>query len=224
MQKSFRIFLFFLAASLLSSCLEIIDDLSIKTDGTGSFKYTINLSSSKTKINSLLALDSLDGKKIPKISEIKARAEKIKLDLAAFEGLSNVKLEQDYTNFIFKLSLDFKSLNQLQSAIKTIISNESSIKNTPHFAHNWLNWTGKEYQRSFPELDNAMLQKLSEEDRENLKKGTYSAITRFEKPIISASNPKAIISPNKLNIMLKNSIYDCTINQKIQELTVQTQP
>ena len=48
----------------ISSCIEIIDDLTLNSDGTGSFKYTINLSASKIKINSILALDSLDGKKI----------------------------------------------------------------------------------------------------------------------------------------------------------------
>jgi hypothetical protein len=221
-------FLSFFVLSLITlffgSCIEIIDDLTIKTDGTGSFKYTVNLSSSKTRINSILALDSLDGKKVPKIGDIKIKVEKIRTELASFEGLSNIRVEQDYSNFIFKISLDFKSLAQLQGAIKKIVSEEINEKNAPHFAHNWLNWTGKEYQRSFPELNNAMLDKLSADDREEMKKGSYSAITRFEKPVTSTNNPKAVVSPNKLNVLLKHSIYDCTLNQKLQEIVIQTQP
>ena len=53
-----------------NSCIEIIDDISIKNDGSGTLKYTVNLSSSKIKINSILALDSLEGKKVPSLSEI----------------------------------------------------------------------------------------------------------------------------------------------------------
>ena len=55
----------FLVLFGLSSCIEIIDDLSLKSDGSGTFKYSVNLSSSKIKVNSILALDSIDGKKVP---------------------------------------------------------------------------------------------------------------------------------------------------------------
>jgi hypothetical protein len=209
---------------VFGSCIEIIDDLTIKNDGSGSFKYTINLSSSKTKINSILALDSLDGKKVPKIADIKAGIERVKVALLKTEGLSNIKIDQDFTNFIFKAQVDFKSLAQLQNAIKKIISEESAIKNTPHFAHNWLNWENGLYSRSFPEIENIALEKLSEEDRTNLKKGTYSAITRFEKVVQTTNNPKAILSPNKLNVLLKLPIYECILNQKLQEITIQTTP
>jgi hypothetical protein len=58
-----RYFKFFLSALILfsfTSCIEIIDDVTVKNDGSGSMKYTINLSASKVKINTILALDSLD--------------------------------------------------------------------------------------------------------------------------------------------------------------------
>ena len=55
---------------MLSACIEILDDIKFNADGSGTFKYTINLSSSKVKINSILALDSLDGKKVPSKNEI----------------------------------------------------------------------------------------------------------------------------------------------------------
>ena len=48
---------------LLSSCIEIIDDISMNNDGSGTFKYSINLSQSKVKVNSYLALDSINGEK-----------------------------------------------------------------------------------------------------------------------------------------------------------------
>lgn len=50
-----------------------MDELTIHDDGSGTLKYVINLSSSRVKVNSILALDSLDGKKVPSIEEIKTK-------------------------------------------------------------------------------------------------------------------------------------------------------
>ena len=58
---------------ILSSCIEIIDDIKLNLDGSGTFKYNINLSSSRTKVNSIIALDSIDGRKIPSLDEIKEK-------------------------------------------------------------------------------------------------------------------------------------------------------
>ena len=104
----------------MSSCIEIIDDLTFKSDGSGTFKYTLNLSASKLKVNSILALDSLDGKKVPSIQEIKDKINKYKEIIAQKEGISNVKVETDFTNFILKIQCDFTSILTLQKAIKEI--------------------------------------------------------------------------------------------------------
>ena len=72
------ILLLFISIFSLGSCIEIFDDLTIHNDGTGTLKYNINLSSSKLKINSILALDSLDGKKVPSIAFIKEEIARIK--------------------------------------------------------------------------------------------------------------------------------------------------
>ena len=73
-------FLIILVLPLLSltSCIEIFDDLTIHNDGSGTFKYNVNLSSSKLKINSILALDSLNGVKVPSIEEIKSEIARVK--------------------------------------------------------------------------------------------------------------------------------------------------
>jgi hypothetical protein len=53
-----------------------------------------------------LALDSLDGKKVPSIPEIKEKINRYKEILSQKEGISNVKVESDFTNFIFKTGSD----------------------------------------------------------------------------------------------------------------------
>ena len=79
-----------------------MDELTIHDDGSGTFKYAINLSSSRVKVNSILALDSLDGEKVPNIDEIKAKVLLFKKTLALQNGISGVSVLENYTDFIFK--------------------------------------------------------------------------------------------------------------------------
>ena len=104
-------YILFLLPLLLSSCIEIIDDLSIHSDGTGTFKYSINLSSSKLKVNSILSLDSLDGKKVPDLAEIEAKITEFKSLLSQEPGISMVKTDFNTSDFILKISIDFNSIS-----------------------------------------------------------------------------------------------------------------
>ena len=64
-----RIFLIGFLILALSSCVDIWDDIALHADGSGTYKYTVNMSASKVKINSILALDSVDGHYIPDVSK-----------------------------------------------------------------------------------------------------------------------------------------------------------
>ena len=119
-----RLFLFAAVLVSLSSCIEIIDDISLNDDGSGTLKYNINLSASKVKINSILALDSLNGKKVPSREEIQSKIDHFKSIFEKKEGISNVVITSDYTNYMFKLSCDFASVKLLQSAIKKTLQDE----------------------------------------------------------------------------------------------------
>jgi len=50
-----------------------MDELTIHDDGSGTLKYAINLSSSRVKVNSILALDSLDGKNFQVLKKLKQK-------------------------------------------------------------------------------------------------------------------------------------------------------
>ena len=136
----------------LGSCVEIIDDLSLNSDGTGTFKYNINLSSSKVKINSLLALDSLDGKRVPKIGEIKSKINRVVEDLKEQEGITDVTFEGNYEDYMFKIKCDFKSLEALQTAIKNVIKEESGNQDIPELDYDWLTFDNSSLNRSVPQI------------------------------------------------------------------------
>ena len=124
-----RIFLIGFLIFTLSSCIDIFDDITIHADGSGTYRYNINLSASKVKINSILALDSIDGQRVPKLPEIKEKIEYYRNKLEEKQGISNVKVNANYDDFLFKISCDFESVADLQEAIRDIVKEESKDKN-----------------------------------------------------------------------------------------------
>ena len=209
---------FLLVFLSLTSCVEIIDDLTFKSDGSGTFKYTVNLSASKVKVNSILALDSLDGKKIPSIQEIKDKITKYKEIISQKEGISNVKVETDFTNFILKIQCDFSSIIALQKAVKEIVLDES--KNKKEIESYWLIWEGNRLTRSVPSITGDLTSRLKKEDIEGLKKGNYMSITRFDRPIEKCENSASLISANKMAVMLKISPYALIQNLNMLENSI----
>jgi len=196
----------------LSSCVEIIDDLSLNMDGSGTLRYNLNLSSSKVKINSLLALDSLDGKKVPSMQEIRTKVTRIESHLKEQEGITDAKIEADYENFVFKLSCDFNSLTELQEAMKTVITSENGNQPIPELDYKWLLFSDTTLQRSVPELTIKKSKEIKESDRALLRDGTYTSITRFNAEVDRFDNENAILSANKKAVMIRTDPYSLTQN------------
>jgi hypothetical protein len=204
-----------LSAVLLTGCVEIIDDLTLNSDGSGSFKYNVNLSSSKIKINYILALDSLDGKRVPSLDEMKQKITSLHEKLKLQPGISNAKLEADYTNFIFKFSCDFASIEDLQYAIKLIAISENKGKPIPELDHKWLIFSGTHLERSVPKITLKKSKQITAKDQLKLKEGTYTSITRFDKEIRAFNNDSAKLSTNKKAIMLRTDTYSLVQNPRL---------
>ncbi len=205
---------------LLSSCVEIIDDVSLNEDGSGTFKYSVNLSSSKVKINSILALDSLDGKKVPSIQEISNKLFDLVDELGKKEGISNVEFNSDYSNFIFKLSCDFTSLEKLQQAIKELVIAENHGKEIAGMNHSWVNFSKNQLIRSIPQITVDKVRKINQKESELLKQGQYTSITRFQKEIKGFENQKARVSKNKKAIMIQTNPYALINNPQLLDNTI----
>lgn len=203
----------------LNSCVDIFDEIILHTDGSGTYKYTINLSASKVKINSVLALDSIDGQRVPKLPEIKEKIALYKQKLEDKDGISNVKVDANYDDFVFKFSCDFSNVTALQNAVREIVKEESKDKNDPIFNETWLSWDGEELVRSIPNFKSPM-NRLKAEDQESLKNGKYISVTRFDKPVSKCDNPQAQINPSKTAVMVKASTHAVTANPSILKNTI----
>jgi hypothetical protein len=213
-----KILSFALILMMLSSCIEIVDDISMNNDGSGTAKYTINLSSSKIKANSYLALDSLNGKKVPSISDLEKKIEEYKKKLENKEGISNVIFETNFSDFIFKFQCDFESVQTLQKAVKDIVASEN--KDWVDDEYVWLNWKEDEFSRSTPALSADITTKMKNDEVELLKNGSFISITRFDRPIEKQTNPNAKISANRLAVMIRTNPYLLTQNTEILKNTI----
>jgi hypothetical protein len=205
--------LFLIVATLLTltSCIEIIDDITLKADGSGTFKYSINLSSSRLKVSSLLALDSLDGRRIPKIPEIDQQIDKFTSSLTEQPGITNVKVEANYVDYILKVQCDFTSVVQLQEALQSAIA-EASNKTFDGGYYYWLSWEDKMFKRSIPADAAKKFLEAPITDADLLQVGSYTTITRFYSTVTKNTNANAVISKSGTAVMVKSNAYELITN------------
>lgn len=205
---------------LMASCIEIVDDLQINADGSGTLKYNINLSASKVKLNSYLALDSLDGKKVPSISEISAKLDGWVEELKTQKGIRSATLESDFTQFIFRLKVDFDQLSDLESGIKTMIKKNDKKGNVKGLEHVWFEVSESSFSRKSPDAYQSRSNNLKPDEIDLLKKGSYTSIVRFPSEVDSSSNVKAKIAKNRKAVMVRENAYQLIRKHHLLDQTI----
>jgi len=202
----------FLLILFLTSCIEIIEDLKLNSDGSGTFKYTINLSSSKSKVSSILALDSLNGEKVPKVSDIKQKISLFKKTLSEQEGITNVIITEDYNNYIIKFQCDFKNVEYLESALKKSISTQYDNND---YDYDWISFKNSTLIRKSPVFYLDYINQFSKIDIEKMNEGSYNLITRFASKIDTFENLHSKRSKSNTALMIKVSPDMLLINQNL---------
>jgi hypothetical protein len=202
---------------ILSSCIEILDDIKFNPDGSGTFKYTINLSSSKVKINSILALDSLDGKKVPSKKEIQQKIDDFTAILSCQEGISNLHIDTNYTQYVFKVQFDFSDVFALQKGLEQAFKRTVQKLENEELSYEWISWNGSVLIRKVPDINKYGPKSLKSEDSELLKLGNYTSITRFDNVVNRFENESAKLSKNQRAVMLRNNIFDVLTDHHIMD-------
>lgn len=203
-----------LAILLLSSCFEIIEEVDLKSDGSGSLTYTLNLSQSKTKLNAAMLLDSVQGMRVPKEGEIKSKISEVLAKIEAVEGISDATSTQDFDEYIFTFSCKFQNvdaLNKASAELKNAYKVKGAQLDDEHFS---FDSTTKEFKRKGDYQSKADPDQIDVEILESLNSAEYTAIYRFEDEVKSVSHSEAKISPNKKATMLKLKAMDVATGKK----------
>lgn len=198
--------LLFVACFSLSSCFDIVEEIDMKANGSGTIKGTLNLSKSKTKAASLMKLDKIDGFKIPSESEIRKEVNTMVNLLKNTKGISNVNYRLDFNNYIASISCDFQNVQALNAYTKTLGTHfKSRFNENTSYAYDTKT---KTFVRSYKHSAEAKKEfsKLQTENRKSFDQAFYTSIYRFDRSVAKQASSVAKVSPNKKAVMLKTSI------------------
>jgi hypothetical protein len=205
---------FFSLIFLFSGCFEIVEDVTLHKNGSGTFLYTINLSQSKTQIDGLMKLDSSEGYRVPQQKEIDADILKAKTTIEKSPGISNVITTSDWVNYIFTLKFDFNSVNNLNLAVETVSQElASDHKRIPEASDNFA-FTGTVFDRKSHYDAKTQAPKLTAKDKEILRTASYTCIFRFDDLVNTCSNKDSKISKSGKAVMTKLNMLELASGQK----------
>lgn len=199
---------------LFQSCFEVIEEVQMKDDGSGHFNFVINFSQSKTKINSILKMQKINGHSIPSKEEIKKEVSKIEALAQSTTGITNVKTNIDLTNYILAIDLDFQKISNLNAAFLKL---KNSKKLGPSINTDYFTFADKKFIRTQKIPVKTLYEKLENTDKEIFQTAKYTSVYKFDSTIKSFSNKNATPSKSKKAIKLNGSILNVINgNEKIE--------
>jgi len=208
LKKYGTILLLFILPFVCSSCFEIIEEISLNPDGSGNMTITVNLSQSRTKIASIMLMDSINGYKVPGKQTIQNEVNQVAARLRKTAGISNVKTTTDFNNYIGTISFNFKDVSHVNNITRSILEeNKIKASNVSTYSYNKASGT---FARDYKYYSTAKTEynKLKKEDRDVFTSATYTSIYRFPAAIARHSNTLAKVSKSQKAIMQKCSILD----------------
>ncbi len=195
----------------LTGCFEIVEQVFLKTDGSGDFQLVLNLSKSRTRLNSIMKMKTINGHDVPSKEDIKYRISEIEKAVAKTPGIGNVKTAVDFDNFIASISCNFKNVNGLNNAVKNVYLKENAGKKAPEKVYDY---NAGIFERLNKYSFREDYKKLSNADKEIFATANYTAIFKFENAVTSVSNKDTKIAPSKKAVMLKLNTLDVITEKK----------
>lgn len=220
MRKIIQLAIIVLCSLMLSSCFETVEEINLNNDGSGRMILTLNISQSKAKVASLMKLKTVNGYKVPSQQEIVAELNKTAAALRNTPGISNVKTTNDFTNYIFTVSFDFREVSNINIASTKILQQyKIPAYNIARYQYNKSAKTFiKTYQLNAETKKQYM--DLKQEDKEVFKNALYTSVYRFDTPVKAQTNKDARLSGSKKAVMFRTAItnivnYGTSVNNTI---------
>lgn len=204
---------------LLTSCFDILDKVNVKSDGSGEYSLILNASKSKTRLASISKMETINGKKVPKKSEIENKINEAAKIFKSVPGISNVKTSMDFDNYIIKLSCNFRKIENINAGLEQLKAKNILGKMIPTQIYSQ-NLSGKSFIRNKINTFKSDYDKLSKADKEVFNDAKYTSILQFENMIKSQSNSAYLLAPNKKALKLDGNILDFILQKKQIQNTI----
>ncbi|KQT24360.1 hypothetical protein ASG22_10135 [Chryseobacterium sp. Leaf405] len=206
-------FLLFIPFLLLTSCFDIVDKANIKADGSGEYTIILNASKSKTRLASISKMETINGKKVPKKSEIESKINEAARIFKATPGISNVKTSMDFDNYIIKLSCNFKKIENINAGLEQLKAKNILGKMIPTQIYSQ-NVEKKTFTRNRINTFKNDYDKMSKADKEVFNDAKYVSVLQFESTIKSQTNNFYQLSPNKKAVKMEANVLDLILQKK----------
>ncbi len=164
-------------------------------------------------------METINGKKVPKKSEIESKVTQAASVFKNVAGISNVKTSLDFDNFIIKLSCNFKKIENINARLEQLKAKNILGKSIPTQLYKQ-NVAGKTFVRNNIGSYKNDYDKLSKADKEVFSDATYTSILQFENVIKSQTNHSYTVSPNKKAVKLSGNILDFILQKKQIQNTI----
>lgn len=205
--------LFCIVFLLLQGCFEIVEKIDLHQDGSGSFQLTVNMSKSKTRINSIMKMKTINGRPVPTKLEISNTVAEIENQLENCKGISKVSSKVDLGNYIATIKCSFDKIENLNLALRNVAEKQGAKSGDIHdsYAYQRVSNTFTRYnnfslKESYNELSNA--------DKEVFNGANYTGIMRFDKEVKSVSNKNSKIASDKKAVMIHEGVLNIINNKK----------
>jgi copper chaperone CopZ len=211
--KKIHLLIFLSLTLLFQSCFEIIEQVQLNNDGSGNFQLTLNLSQSKTKLNSIMKLTNVNGHPVPTKQNILDKLNEIKTTLEQTPGITAVKVNADLDNYIGTVSYNFSSVAQLNKSIRNV---EVKEKAKPDQLGDYYSYDAstKVFERKNQIDFKKIYAGMSNADKQIFADAMYTSIFKFQSDIAATANRDTKVSPNKKAIMLKATALDIITEKK----------
>jgi hypothetical protein len=195
-------------AITFNSCFQLIEEITLKSNGSGEAQLTLNLSQSKTKLASILLLDSINGYKVPNEKEINRFMNETVEYLQKKQGITNIRKTTDLKNYIFSVKFNFSTVSDLNNLTRQLLE-EQKIKSVNGSSYTYEKNTNT-FKRNYQYISDTRNEynKLKSEDKAVFKTAVYTSIYRFEQPITSCSNPLSKKSPSGKAVMMNTPVIE----------------
>jgi len=206
MKKLLFLGVLFLSLSL-TSCFELVEQISMNEDGTGEMTVTLNLNESKEQLKEFMqSEDGAGGFAAPDQKELDAFFKNIVATVSEVEGISNVKSDIFYEDFIFSISASFEQVEAMNEAVSKFTTGMTrgmlDLKNEYAYEKGTFK---RSFQSPIPEGE---YEKVPMMQRVILESARIISVYRFEKTIKGMSNDDTELSFDKKEARFESTLGD----------------
>lgn len=204
------LFAFLIGSMTLTGCFEIIEEIHYKKDGSGTYKFTMDMSQMKGLMDMAMASDTTGSMNMDTMAAVgREMSEKVR----GIQGISNIKEVTDAENLIFGVEYDFANMEALNAAAKANASEEmNEAADKPSFKGGKKEFTRLDVKGGLGGLLNGAMGDLGGEEGEMalafFKDVSYTMIYHFDRKVKKTSNKLAEISDDKKTVTLKYYLFD----------------